>query len=215
MPKDIKKDISEVENLFIALVSPKLKILVIGGGNAALIKVRNFIKMGCLITIVSKEFKEEFNMLSGFPNIKLIKGEYLRDYLKHYHIIIIATNNFKLNDKIRQDCDYINKMYMDCGEPEKGLYIVPYQNDSKMFSLSIKSRYKSPKTSKYVLDKAMTFIKRYEDFSEYTANIRNKIKGSRKKEIMNFVCSDDFYFFYKKRKADIVLQMFYRELNGE
>ncbi|MCR3758947.1 NAD(P)-dependent oxidoreductase [Clostridium felsineum] len=214
MLKDNKKDISEreLENSFISLISHKIKLLVVGGGNAAYIKVKNFIKRGCSITVVSKAFIKELKNLEDLSNIKLIQGEYKKEYIKEHHLVVIATNDLKLNEIIRQDCDDINKLYMDCSEPEQGLYIVPYQKASRVFSLSIKTNEKSPKTSKYILDKAMMYLKKYEDFSEYTAKIRNKIKVSSKREVMSFICSDDFYFFYNKGKADIVLQIFYREL---
>lgn len=212
MPQNNKKNIlrDTVENSFISLISSKIKLLIIGGGNAALIKTENFVKRGCFLTIVSKEFIKGFEKFHDFPQVKLIKSEYTKEYIYHSHLVIIATNNMKLNKNIRRDCDEINKLYMDCGSPEEGLYIVPYQRDSAAFSVSLKFKGKSPKTSKYIGDKTCDFLGNYDEFANYTINIRSKIKSSLRKEVMNFICSDDFYFFYNKGKENLVLQLFYK-----
>ena len=49
-----------------------------------------------------------------------------------------------------------------------------------------------------------------DEFIEYTCSIRTMIKKvERKKEIMSFICSEDFYFFYNKGVQNIILEMFY------
>ncbi|PJI08288.1 precorrin-2 dehydrogenase [Clostridium sp. CT7] len=212
MSQDNKKDIlgDTIENSFICLTSSKIKLLIIGGGNAAFIKAKNFAKRGCLVTVVSKEFIKDFEKFYDHPCIKFIKGEYIREYIDKNHLVIIATDDEKLNENIRRDCDRINKLYVDCGNPEEGLYIVPYQKDSDYFSFSLKFKGKSPKTSKYIGSKAFDFLSDYEKFANYTIDMRNKLKRSMRKEVMNFICSDDFYFFYNKKKEKLVLQLFYK-----
>jgi len=215
MPENNKKDIlrDSVENSYIALISSKVKVLIVGGGRAAFIKTKNFAIRGCGVVVISKDFDETFKIFDKYSKVKLVNNEYITDYIYDAHIVVIATNDDKINDKIRKDCDKINKLYMDCSKPEKGKFIVPCQRASKNFSVAVNVKGKSPKTSVYIADKAKKYLERYEAFIEFTVKIRNKVKGAHKKEIMKFICSDDFYFFYRRNKAELVLKMFYGEDN--
>ena len=51
-----KQDFSALNYTMISLLSNKVNILIVGGGEAAFIKCRTFSKEGCNITVVSKEF---------------------------------------------------------------------------------------------------------------------------------------------------------------
>lgn len=215
MSENNKKDIlrNSVENSYIALISSKVKVLIVGGGRAAFIKTKNFAIKGCSILVLSKDFDETFQIFDGYSKVKLVHHEYITDYIHDAHIVVIATNDDEINDKIRKDCDKINKLYMDCSKPEKGKFIVPCQRTSKKFSVAVNVEGKSPKTSVYIADKAKKYLESYEAFIEFTVKVRNKVKSADKKEIMEFICSDDFYFFYRRNKAELVLKMFYGEEN--
>ena len=55
-----KQDFSALNYTMISLLSNKVNILIVGGGEAAFIKCRTFSKEGCNITVVSKEFCSDF-----------------------------------------------------------------------------------------------------------------------------------------------------------
>lgn len=213
MSENNKKDIlrDSIENSYIALISSKVKVLIVGGGRAAFIKTKSFSIKGCNVVVLSKDFDETFEIFDGYSKVKLVDNEYIIDYIYDAHIVVIATNDDEINDKIRKDCDKINKLYMDCSKPEKGKFIVPCQRTSKNFSVAVNVKGKSPKTSVYIADKAKKYLENYEAFIEFTVKVRNKVKSADKKEIMKFICSDDFYFFYRRSKAELVLKMFYEE----
>jgi precorrin-2 dehydrogenase/sirohydrochlorin ferrochelatase len=68
----------------------------------------------------------------------------------------------------------------------------------------------SPKTSVYIANKVKNQLEKYDEFVSFTSSIRNGISDwDRKQEIMNFICSDDFYFFYEKEREVTILKMFY------
>ncbi|MFL0252409.1 NAD(P)-dependent oxidoreductase [Clostridium neuense] len=215
MPEDNKKDIlrGSIGNSFIALIPSKVKVFIVGGGRAAFIKTKSFASRGCKVVVISKKFNDKFEIFRGFSNVKFIEHEYVRDYIYEAHMVVIATNDKKLNGEIRRDCDRVNKLYMDCSEPEKGMYVMPCERDLKNFSIAVKVKGKSPKTSIYLAEKAKAYLEDYEEFADFTVKLRNKLKSDKKKKIMEFVCSDDFYFFYRMGKAELILKLFYGEGN--
>jgi precorrin-2 dehydrogenase/sirohydrochlorin ferrochelatase len=199
----------------LSLVSKKINVLIVGGGRAALIKAKTFVKRGCQVEVVSKEFLEEFKKLGGYNNLKLIYGEYNNNYIIDKHIIIIATNCETINEVIRNNCNELYKLYIDCTEPKNGLCITPCNRETKNILFGVHTAKGNPKISVFLADKVKQELDKYDGLAEFTSNIRNKIKNcKRKQEILSFICSEDFYFFYSMGKEKIVLQLFYLQ-NGE
>lgn len=212
MHENNKEDIlrGRIEYTFLSLISDKVNVLIIGGGRAASIKAKTFIKKGCNVSVVAKNFIEEFNELKNRSNVTLIKGEYDSNYIYKNHLVIIATDCATLNDKIRKDCDDIYKLYIECTSPKDGLCITPCQRSSKNISFGIHTRAGSPKTSVYVANKVRQYLDKYDSFVEFTCFVRNRVKNREdKEEIMDFICDDDFCFFCEKGKHKEVFSMFY------
>ncbi len=82
------------------------KILIIGAGKIAYRKAETLLKYGADILVVTKEIKEE-----GFKNLKNINikiGEFSENLLENIFMVICATDNKKLNEKIYKICDEKN-----------------------------------------------------------------------------------------------------------
>ena len=215
MYEDNKEDIlcSGIDYTMISLISPKINVLIVGGGKAALIKARTFTKKGCKVWVISNEFIPEFSELDTCLNLKFIKEEYNKNYVIDKHLIIIATNNEAVNEKIRNNCEELYKLYIDCSKAQKGLCITTCQRNTNSISVGINTRVFSPKTSVFLADKIKNELEKYEEFAVFTSYIRNSIKNfENKNEIMNFICSEDFLFFYNKKMAKNVFEMFYSSI---
>ena len=54
-------------------------------------------------------------------------------------------------------------------------------------------------------------LKEYDDFIGYSSLIRSKAKTiiEYKKDIIDFVCSEDFKYIYDKKKDKVVIEMFF------
>jgi Siroheme synthase (precorrin-2 oxidase/ferrochelatase domain) len=206
------KDIlcSGVEHIMLSLISEKIDVLIVGGGKAALTKIRTFADRGCKVSIVSKEFLEEFEELKKYKNISFIDDEYNKKYIQDKHLVIIATNCEKVNKAIRVDCKELYKLFIDCSDPKEGTCITPCQRNTKNIFFGLHTKSVSPKTSVYLANKIKNKLVEYDEFISFSSSIRNRIKDwDKKQEIMNFICSDDFYFFYEKKKEEPILKMFY------
>lgn len=212
MYENNKEDIlcSGIKYTMLSLISKKINVLIVGGGNAALIKAKTFTKKGCLVSVISKDFNRGFKELESYSNLKLIKSEYEKKYVECNHIVIIATNSEKTNSEIRLHCIENYKLYIDCSIPEEGICVTPCQRNTENIFLGVNTSTSNPKVAVYLADKIKEYINKYDKFTEFTSRIRNNFKENCiKKEIIKFVCSDDFFFFYEKGKEDLVLRMFY------
>lgn len=205
-----KQDFPDLNYTMISLMSSKINVLIVGGGEAAFIKCKTFSKEGCNITVVSKDFSPPFESLKEIYNIKLIKGEYDESYIEHNHIIIIATDNEETNHAIKIYCDKKSKLYIHCANYKEGLFVTPVQKHTPNMKFALHTKTSSPKTALFMSKVIEDKLLEYNDFIDYTSSIRNMVKKmNSKKEIMNFICSEDFYFFYTKGVQDIILEMFY------
>lgn len=198
--------------LHVSLLSSKIKVIIIGGGTAAYIKSKAFIMKGCQVCVLSKKFIDSFDNIKKYLNVSLIKEEYNIRYILDKHIVVIATDDNKVNSTIRQHCRQFCKIYVDAVDFKEGNCILPCNRSTENMSIAVNIRGISPITSVFIADKLINYIKKYDDFVEFSSNMRNSIsKIEYRKNIMNFISTDDFYFFYKKGKAPIVIEMFYNK----
>ena len=87
--------------LFIDLKNKK--ILVIGGGRVGSRRALYLLKAGALVTVISKEFDKKLEIKN--KHLKIIKKEINEKNLneislKNYFLVITATNDKKINEKI-------------------------------------------------------------------------------------------------------------------
>lgn len=196
-------------------ISNKVRVLILGGGNAAGIKYRSFDKKDFHIDIYSEEVTDEYIRKSlvekpreGQKNTRIKDFEDI-DFTD-YGIIVIATDNDEFNLSIRKRCIELNKLFVYCPDFRKGSMTVPIEIETDTITASIGTKAGSPETARYMSRKLKEFLRDYDDFIEYIIDIRYRIKEAMKrKEVMRFINSDDFYFFYTEGKADLILRMFY------
>ena len=93
--------------LFIDLKNKK--ILVIGGGRVGSRRALYLLKAGALVTVISKEFDKKLKIKN--KNLKLIKRDITKTKinLSDYFLVVVATNDKKINEKITNKTKKINK----------------------------------------------------------------------------------------------------------
>lgn len=217
MPENNKENIHErkIEYSFISLLSNKINVGVIGGGRAGFIKIRHFLKTGCKVDVISKDFCEEVVDLSKefSDKLTLIKSEYNYEFLKNKHLILITTDDKKINHDIKEYCDKNFKIYIESASFEDGIGVVPVQRKLDNITFAINTNGGNPKGSVMLANEVEELLKSYDDFIKLTTDIRNKAKKilKYKKEIIDFISCDDFKFFYDKNRESVVLKLFFNE----
>lgn len=218
MPKDYSKDIlsPELDYMNIALISAKTKVLIIGGGRAGFIKTRSFVEHGCQVLVISKDFSEEFKTLEAFENLQCIVSEYKVDFIFQNHLIVIAVNLVDLLENIMKDCEIHCKLYLNCTNFKEGSFVIPAQGKTENINFSIHTQGGNPKTSMFLVKTMSKKLSEYDELVGFNHFLRERIKLSpNKNEILDFISSEDFKFFVKKRAANIILQLFYGGFNFE
>lgn len=214
MSKDTTKDIQgrEIEYTYLALMSSKLRVGIIGGGKAAFIKAKNFISKGCYIEILSKTFLNEFIKIES-DNIVLNRTSYNKRFIEDKHIIILALDDEKLRNEVSIHCGEEFKIFIDCSNFKEGMAVVPVQRETSNISIALNTKVGNPKGALLVAEATMKTIDEYNDFIKYTGLIRNKVKdfNCNKKEIIDFINTEDFRFIWEKDKSELALKLFFGE----
>lgn len=210
MCKDIREDIlkEDIDYTYLSLISKKTNVGVIGGGKVGYIKAKNFLSKNCNVEVLSLEFIREFEELD---NIKTIKNSYYKDFIYNKHIVVIATNNNELNERIKEDCDKAYKIYIYVEDYLESMAIAPVQRSLNNISFAVNTKYGNPKGALMIAEKTIEVLKEYDEFIGFSSVVRKSAKAitENKSDIINFVCSEDFKYIYEKKKDKVVLEMFF------
>ncbi|HEY4543863.1 MAG TPA: bifunctional precorrin-2 dehydrogenase/sirohydrochlorin ferrochelatase [Tissierellaceae bacterium] len=122
------------------------EVLVVGAGKVAYRKIKNLIKAKAKITVVSNEFLKEFESL----NVNLIKDCYNEKYLKGKFLVIAATSNNKVNEKIAKDAKENSILCNVVDNKEISDFITPAVVSKEEVLISISTNGKYPALSKYI-----------------------------------------------------------------
>lgn len=195
----------------ISVFSKKIRVGIIGAGRGGFIKAKHFFNEGCSVDVLAKEIGEEFKELKG-ENIKIYIKEYDKSFIKNKHLVIIAIDDKNKKEQIKKDCQEESKIYIDSTEFMEGMGSIPMQKDLKNIVVGINTRGGNPKGSRFIAQKVEEELLKYDDFIGYTTILRNKCKDSSiKKVLTDFISTEDFFFFYKIKKSNIILKMFFKE----
>ncbi|WP_315078997.1 NAD(P)-dependent oxidoreductase [uncultured Clostridium sp.] len=217
MFKDNKEHIydEKIDYSFISLLSHKINIGVIGGGRAGFIKIKHFLKTGCYVEVISKDFCEEVISLSEEfkERLILIKNQFNYEFLENKHLVLITIDDREINDNIKRYCDKNYKIYIESSSFKNGIGVIPVQRNLKNITFALNTNGGNPKGSVMLANKVQELLEDYDDFMALTTKIRNKaIKFSKyKKEILDFISCDDFKFFYDNHKEKLVLKLYFEE----
>lgn len=213
MLKDNKEDIhrGELEKIYISLLAKSIRVGVVGGGKAATIKVKTLIEKNVYMEVIAKEFSNEILSINN-TNLKLVKEAYNKEFIKDKHLIIIAVNDHELVNIIKKNCQDEYKIFINCSDFKEGMGAIPVQRELNNISFGLSTKQGNPKGALLASDLAFRALEDIDDFIGFTGRLREKIKGfSNKKELIDFIISDDFKFFYNKGKDRVVLGLFLKE----
>lgn len=142
------------------------EVLVVGAGKVAYRKIKNLIKAKAKITVVSNEFLEEFESL----NVNLIKDCYNEKYLKGKFLVIAATSNNKVNEKIAKDAKENSILCNVVDNKDISDFITPAVVSKEEVLISISTNGKYPALSKYIRkdleDRYSNYTKEYLELLE-------------------------------------------------
>ncbi|PBH32685.1 precorrin-2 dehydrogenase/sirohydrochlorin ferrochelatase family protein [Clostridioides difficile] len=173
----------------------ELDVVIIGGGEVAYRKCKNFLEFNKNVTIVSKQILNKFYDLKG--NIKIIKDDYKEIYIKDASVIIAATNNRELNMEIGLYCRAKNKLVNVVDNIEISNFTVPSYIKRGDLLISVSTGGKSPSlSSKIKKEIEERYTEDYEEYLNVLGDIRKKVKKkyedkSKRKDVLNMLVTLD------------------------
>ena len=152
------------------------KCVVIGGGKIALEKISGLIEANAKVEVIAPKVCAEVEELFQSGKINLIREKYSSEKISDGVILIAATNNFELNQKILSDGREKNFL-VNIVDSFDGDFTVPSRIRRGDFLLAISTGGKSPGFSRFVrqmLEKDFdeNFAQGIEIISKYRAEVK-------------------------------------------
>ena len=129
------------------------RVIVIGGGEIALRKVRLVAEASALITIVAKEYCADLvdirdsNAKKGIHNLELITAPYQQQYIENYPdavLVIAATNDPELNREVSKHAQQAHMLSNVVDDPGYSTVIFPSIVDRSPIQIAIASGRDAP-----------------------------------------------------------------------
>ena len=79
-------------------------VTVIGAGQVGTRKIKALYDSGAKVTVVSKDFPEDFDSFTEQLDIEVIRSEYKKEHIQNAVLAIAATDDRTLNEQIYRDC---------------------------------------------------------------------------------------------------------------
>lgn len=172
-----------------------MKIAIIGGGKVAYRKCMNLLAFNKNVTVISKDFTEEFDKVKNY--IDIIYDAYDEKYIKDAFVVIAATNNKNINKKIGIYCREHGKLINVIDNVELSNFIVPSYVKRGDLVLSVSTGGKSPSLSRKIKKELEeSYDETYEEYVNLLGKARRKIIenskdiNERKKEIKDLLSLD-------------------------
>lgn len=157
-----------------------IKITVVGGGEVAYRKCKNFLDFGKSIRVVSPEFIDKFDFIKN--EVELVYDTYKEEYIRDSFIVVAGTNNKEINKEIGIYCRNCGKLVNVIDDIELSNYTVPSYVKRGDLLLSISTGGKSPSLSSKIKKE---LEEKYDDSYEEYINILGEIRQEVIKKYKN------------------------------
>jgi uncharacterized protein len=159
-----------------------LPILLIGGGNVALEKLKALLSNSpnTTITVVAEFYREDFIAFAmAYDTIKCIKESYSNKHLQGISIVICATDNQVLHSKIKAKANENNILVNVADQPSLCDFYLGSIVQKGNLKIGISTNGKSPTTAKRIKELLDTAIPPEIDTTlENLAILRSKLNGN-------------------------------------
>lgn len=150
-----------------------MKITIIGGGDVAYRKCKNFLEFDKSVRVISPEFIDSFELIKN--NVELVYDVYKEEYIKDSFIVVAATNNKEINKNIGIYCRNCGKLVNVVDDIEISNYTVPSYVKRGDLLISISTGGKSPSLSSKIKKE---LEEKYDDSYEEYINILGEVRAN-------------------------------------
>jgi siroheme synthase-like protein len=164
-----------------------IQTLIVGGGNVGLEKVNFILRQSpeAKIKVISKEFHPEIILLAiKNPNLQITEREYGDDDLKGIKLLILATNNKKVNFEIYQKAKQFDILTNVVDNPPLCDFYTGAVLKKGVVKIAVSSNGVSPTLAKRLRDIIADIIPdKVDETAQLLSQIRAQTKGSLEDKI--------------------------------
>ena len=188
------------------------KCLVIGGGKVAERKVESLLQCEAEILVVSPKITQNLEKLAQQGIINFVNREYKTDDLDGCFMVISATNDQKVNQKVASDCLLRNILINVVDDPPMCSFTVPSVLRRGSLCIAISTSGKSPTLAKKIREELeITFGPEYEEFLELMGEIRDQVmrdvpEEEKRRMIFDCLVNSDILDSIRKGNKELLLK---------
>ncbi|MCO7189793.1 siroheme synthase CysG [Pseudoalteromonas sp. XMcav2-N-2] len=153
-------------------------VLVVGGGEVALRKIRALLKARADVTVLAPEFCDELKQLAVEGELHLKTAYFSADAVDSMALVIAATDNDDVNAQVRDAADARNIFVNVVDDQPKCSFIFPSIVDRNPITIAISSAGTAPVLARRLREKLETLIPQHiGPLAELVGGFRDKVKG--------------------------------------
>jgi len=184
------------------------RVVIVGGGNIALRKAQSLLETGARVVIVADRVQENLITLSMENKVELIKAKYSKNYLVGASLVIAATNDNHLNERIYKDCQHLETLCNVVDRPELCDFYVPAVVKRGDLQIAVSTNGKCPafaghirkKLEKIFTDESSPFLVELEKIRD---EVLNQIENpSEKKAVLGRLVDDKSFDYFVREGAE-------------
>ncbi|MHC4271966.1 MAG: precorrin-2 dehydrogenase/sirohydrochlorin ferrochelatase family protein [Planctomycetota bacterium] len=192
--------------IFLDLASRR--VVIIGGGNVAFRKAQALLETGARLVVVADSVQENFTRLCIDNKTELIKAKYSKDYLVGASLVIAATDDLKLNERIYKDCQQLEILCNVVDQPHVCDFYVPAVVKRGDLQIAVSTDGKCPAFAGHLRKKLeKIFTENSGQFLSELHMLRDKIikqieSPAERKTILGKLVDDKSFEFYIENGAE-------------
>jgi len=186
------------------------KVLVVGGGTIALRKIEALLNYDCAVHVVSPEVVDKIGFFHDKGTVRLEKREYMAAEASKYRLVVSATDDEEVNQKVHKDCMDFNILVNVVDNPKLCTFTFPAIVRREILSFAISTDGKAPflaggmraileeifpqhwtKIAKRAVDFRKTVNEKYKDDIHRRAECFERFLGADWKEILKHKSEDE------------------------
>jgi len=134
--------------------------VVIGGGRGAERKVKNLIRYGGRVRVVSPDLTDRLSKWASQGKLDYTRNEYRASHLKGAFLVYAATSDRKVNAKIARDAVKRKLLVNVADAPTESAFILPAVVRKREISIAVSTNGISPAKSVRIRDRIKQFIEK-------------------------------------------------------
>ncbi len=129
-------------------------VLVVGGGNVALEKVRGLLAAGALVTVVAPEVVDAIVELG----VQVERRPYERGEVAGYRLAVAATDDPAVNQAVYDDGEAVGVWVNAADDPERCSYTLPARLDRGRLLVTVSTSGRSPALTSWLRDQLAELV---------------------------------------------------------